>query len=104
MILSAMAVPKQAGCGFERPEELSQRRTERSMGKTRTFWLVSAALHPGARWPPGTGFMIYMHSCALPYVPIRWCPAHKGVASNEKADQWGKVAVGEPGAHGLEWL
>jgi ribonuclease HI len=37
-------------------------------------------------------------------VEIRWCPAHQGVASNEKADEWAKVAAEEPDTHGVEWL
>ena len=37
-------------------------------------------------------------------IEIRWCPAHKGVAGNEKADEWAKVAAGEPNTRGVEWL
>jgi len=35
---------------------------------------------------------------------IRWCPAHKGIAGNEKADEWAKITAEEPDTHGMEWL
>ena len=35
---------------------------------------------------------------------IRWCPAYKGVAGNEKADEWAKLAAEEPDARKVEWL
>ena len=34
-------------------------------------------------------------------VEIRWCPAHKGIAGNEKADEWAKIAAEEPGTRGM---
>jgi len=29
-------------------------------------------------------------------IEIRWCPAHKGIAGNEKANEWAKIAAEEP--------
>jgi len=37
-------------------------------------------------------------------IEIRWCPAHKGIASNEKADEWAKIAAEEPDTRRVEWL
>jgi hypothetical protein len=37
-------------------------------------------------------------------IEIRWCPAHKGVAGKEKADEWAKIAAEEPDTRGVEWL
>jgi len=37
-------------------------------------------------------------------IEIRCCPAHKGIASNKKADEWAKIATEEPVTHGVEWL
>jgi ribonuclease HI len=37
-------------------------------------------------------------------IEIRWYPAHQGVAGNEKADAWVRLAVEEPDAHGVKWL
>jgi len=33
---------------------------------------------------------------------IMWCPAHKGVLGNEKADEWAKLTADEPNARGVE--
>jgi len=32
-------------------------------------------------------------------IEIRWCPTHKGIAGNEKADEWAKVAAEQAGGH-----
>ena len=37
-------------------------------------------------------------------IEVRWCPAHKGIAGNEKADKWAKTAAEEPDSRGVDWL
>jgi len=36
-------------------------------------------------------------------IEVWWCPAHKGVAGNEKAHEWAKIGVEEPGTRRVEW-
>jgi ribonuclease HI len=37
-------------------------------------------------------------------IEIRWCPAHKGVPGNAKADEWAKLAANNSDARGVEPL
>ena len=37
-------------------------------------------------------------------IEVRWCPTHKGVEGNDKADEWAKLAVEELDARGVEGL
>ncbi|KAI5853747.1 hypothetical protein BZA05DRAFT_394570 [Tricharina praecox] len=36
-------------------------------------------------------------------VEVRWCPSHKGIPGNEKADEWAKHATERPGSRDIEW-
>jgi len=37
-------------------------------------------------------------------VEIRWCPAHKGISGDEKADECAEIAAEEADTRGVEWL
>jgi len=37
-------------------------------------------------------------------IEIPWCPAHKSVVGNEKADECAKMPAEEPDTHGVEPL
>ena len=69
------------------------------------FTDAQAAIRRMASEEPGPGHIATLRK-ARPgiIIEIRWCPAHKGVAGNEKADEWAKIAAEEPDARGVEWL
>jgi len=43
------------------------------------------------------------HSRPGTVIEVRWCPAHKELAGNEKADEWAKIAAEKAGTRGVEW-
>jgi len=78
------------------------------------FTDAQAAIRRMASDEPGPGqqyvIQARMHIAALRRarpgitIEIQWCPAHKGIAGNEKADEWAKIAAEEPDTRGVEWL
>jgi ribonuclease HI len=77
------------------------------------FTDAQAAIRCMASGDPGPGQMhaiqarkhiATLRRARLGIIKIRWCPAHKGVAVNEKADEWAKLAAEEPDANSVEWL
>jgi ribonuclease HI len=79
-----------------------------------SFTDAQATIKRMASEKPGSGQLYAIHARkhiaalrkARPDVTIdiRWCPAHKGVPGNEKADEWAKLAADEPDSRGVEWL
>jgi len=77
------------------------------------FTDAQATIRRMASEEPGPGqqyaLQARMHIAALrrarPGVTIEIrCPAHKGIAGNEKADEWAKIAAKEPDTRRVEWL
>jgi len=55
---------------------------------------------------PGIGPSLgtYVPTSLPSSIEIRWCPANKRIAGNEKADEWAKIAAEEPDTRGVKWL
>jgi ribonuclease HI len=93
-------------------EEAAKRRT--TPEHVTIFTDAQAAIRRMASEDPGPGqkyaILARQHIRALRRarpsitIEIRWCPAHKGVPGNEKADEWAKLAAEEPEARGVERL
>ena len=77
------------------------------------FTDAQAAIRRMASEEPGSGQQYALQGrrhiaalrCTRPgmIIEIRWCPAHKRVEGNKKADEWAKIAAEEPDTRG-EWL
>jgi len=92
----------------------AERAKHRKLGRVRIFTDAQAAIARITHDEPGPGHTYAIQArqaiAALRKkepavkIEIRWCPAHKGIPSNEVADEWAKLAASEPDDHGVEWL
>jgi len=88
-------------------EEASRRNT--TPERVTIFTDVQAAIRRMASDDPGPGQQYALqarkHIASMRRarpgiaIEIRWCPAHKEVAGNEKADEWAKAAAEQSGNH-----
>jgi len=84
------------------------------VGQLTIFSDTQAAIAKMASGDPSPGQQYAIQACEHPRnlrqtepgirVEIRWCPSHKVITGNEKADEWARLAVDEPDAHGIEWM
>jgi len=95
-------------------EVAAERAKRRRLGRVRIFTDAQVAISRMSHDEPGPGQTYALHVRkaiaalrereAAIEVEICWCPAHKGIPSNEIADGWAKQAPSEPDGHGVEWL
>ena len=95
-----------------RAMELASRRNE-TPERVTIFSDAQAAIRRTASNEPGSGQQYALqarkHIAALRQsrpgivIEVRWCPAHKAVEGNEKADEWAKIAAEKAGTRGDEW-
>jgi len=93
------------GLGVEKKNDPRKRVTIFTDTQAAIRRLASDELGPGQQYALQVRKHIATLRKARPgiIIEIRWCPPHKGVAGNEKADEWAKIAPQEPGARRAEW-
>jgi len=78
--------------------------TETNTAPTLNQTLGGARPWPTVRAPGQKAHRLAVEGQAGIVIEIWWCPAHKGVAGNEKVNEWAKIAAEEPDTRGVEWL
>jgi len=96
---------KGAGIGFEKTDYAGAGRDPHRRPAT-IRRMASEAPGPGQQYALQARKHIAMLRRARPGITIenQCCPTHKGIAGNEKADEWAKIAAEEPDTRGVEWL